>query len=124
MRVTVIQTQTKRKRLDRPVRRTEKQGRRASTARSSGSIRPIRVVSATADAARGKKRLIGWPRWAILRSNGKPLGECRLNEGRELFPSDEQFGQWIVSNNLMGTNDMERLSAMWVASFGGLAVRL
>lgn len=78
MRVTVIQPQTKRKRLDRPVRRTEKQGRRASTARSRGSIRPIRVVSATADTARGKKRLIGWPRWAILRSNGKPLGECRL----------------------------------------------
>jgi hypothetical protein len=78
MRVTVIQTQTKRKRLDRPVRRTEKQGRRASMARSRGSIRPIRVVSATADTARGKKRLIGWPRWATLRSNGKPRGECRL----------------------------------------------
>jgi hypothetical protein len=78
MRVTVIQTQTKRKRLDRPVRRTEKQGRRASTARSRGSIRPTRVVSATADTARGKKRLIRWPRWAILRSNGKPLGECRV----------------------------------------------
>ena len=57
MRVTVIQTQTKRKRLDRPVRRTEKQGRRASTARSRGSIRPIRVVSATADTALGKKTL-------------------------------------------------------------------
>jgi hypothetical protein len=54
MRVTVIQTQTKRKRLDRPVRRTEKQGRRASTARSRGSIQPTRVVSATADTARGK----------------------------------------------------------------------
>jgi hypothetical protein len=78
MRVSVIQTQTKRKRLDRPVRRTEKQGRRASTARSRGSIRPTRVVSATADTARGKKRLIRWPRWAILRSNGKPLGECRM----------------------------------------------
>jgi hypothetical protein len=32
-----------------------------------------------------------------------------------LFPSDEQFGQWIVSNNLMGTNDMERAAAMWAA---------
>ena len=87
MRVTVIQTQTKRKRLDRPVRRTEKQGRRASTARSSGSIRPIRVVSATADTARGKKRLIGWPRWAILRSNGKPLGECRFKEAGTAQPA-------------------------------------
>ncbi|EDP61590.1 IS21 family transposase [alpha proteobacterium BAL199] len=35
----------------------EKQGRRASTARSRGSIRPIRVVSATADTALGKKTL-------------------------------------------------------------------
>jgi hypothetical protein len=57
MRMTAIRTQTERKRLDRPVRRTEKQGRRASTARSRGSIRPIRVVSATADTALGKKTL-------------------------------------------------------------------
>jgi len=100
MRVTVIQTQTKRKRLDRPVRRTEKQGRRASTARSRGSIRPIRVVSATADTARGKKRLIGWPRWAILRSNGKPLGECRIENIRSkkivyLYVNEEHCDQHI-----------------------------
>ncbi len=26
-----------------------------------------------------------------------------LNEGRKMFPSDEQFGQWLVSSNLDGT---------------------
>ena len=91
MRMTAIRTQTERKRLDRPVRRTEKQGRRASTARSRGSIRPIRVVSATADTARGKKRLIGWPRWAILRSNGKPLGECRNKPVYVAYEGKEEF---------------------------------
>lgn len=39
-----------------------------------------------------------------------------LNEGREQFPSDEQFGQWIVSANLSGTNDHDRLAAMWAAA--------
>jgi phage N-6-adenine-methyltransferase len=43
-----------------------------------------------------------------------------LNEGRELFPSDEQFGQWVaemVSDNLSVTpNDHERAAAMWAAA--------
>jgi len=41
-----------------------------------------------------------------------------LNEGRGMFPSDEQFGQWLVSNNLRLTeNDkMERAAAMWAAA--------
>jgi len=38
--------------------------------------------------------------------------------GRGLFPSDEKFGQWLVSNNLRLTeNDkMERAAAMWAAA--------
>jgi hypothetical protein len=28
-----------------------------------------------------------------------------LNEGRELFPSDEQFGQWSVSTKLVHAED-------------------
>ena len=119
MRVTVIQPQTKRKRLDRPVRRTEKQGRRASTARSRGSIRPIRVVSATADTARGKKRLIGWPRWAILRSNGKLLGECRITgRERQLSASRQQLeliaADLAVQEELLakGLTENARLSAL------------
>lgn len=37
-----------------------------------------------------------------------------LNEGRELFSSDEQFGQW-VTGNLPVTEWKERLAAMWAA---------
>ena len=39
-----------------------------------------------------------------------------LNEGREMFPSDEQFGQWRVSQ--LGKDDVkadDRLAAMWAA---------
>ena len=41
-----------------------------------------------------------------------------LNEGRALFPSDEQFGEWVVSSNLrLSENDkMERAAAMWAAA--------
>jgi len=38
-----------------------------------------------------------------------------LNEGRALFPSDEQFGQW-VSVNLPLTEKHERSAAMWAAA--------
>ena len=38
-----------------------------------------------------------------------------LNEGRALFPSDEQFGQW-VSGNLPHTERHERAAAMWAAA--------
>lgn len=39
-----------------------------------------------------------------------------LNEGREMFRSDEQFGQWRVSQ--LGKDDVkadDRLAAMWAA---------
>lgn len=44
-----------------------------------------------------------------------------LNEGRALFPSDKEFGQWMRDNllhQLVGVevNDMERLAAMWGAA--------
>ena len=38
-----------------------------------------------------------------------------LNEGRALFPSDEQFGRWLVSANVAETHDHERAAAMWAA---------
>ena len=41
-----------------------------------------------------------------------------LNKGRELFPSDEQFGQW-VSANLAVTHDHDRAAAMWAAAKPG-----
>lgn len=49
-----------------------------------------------------------------------------LNEGRALFPSDEQFGQWIDENGLRqlvghegaprDVNEHERAAAMWAAT--------
>jgi len=39
-----------------------------------------------------------------------------LNEGREMFPSNEKFGQWVVSANLSGTGDHDRAAAMWAAA--------
>ena len=44
-----------------------------------------------------------------------------LNEGRGMFPSDEQFGKWVVSSNLrLRENDkMERAAAMWAAGNAG-----
>lgn len=39
-----------------------------------------------------------------------------LNEGRALFPSDEAFGQWLVTNKLSDTNQAERAAAMWAAA--------
>ena len=44
-----------------------------------------------------------------------------LNEGRERFSSDEQFGQWVVNSGLsqVGTDEVkrdERSAAMWAAA--------
>lgn len=61
---------------------------------------------------------ITWEGW---RDYGKAL-----NEGREAFPSDEEFGQWVVSEgldkivspNLGHTKNVhsdERVAAMWIA---------
>lgn len=39
-----------------------------------------------------------------------------MNEGRALFPSDEQFGQWVVSSKLEVTHPAEQSAAMWAAA--------
>ena len=78
MRVTTSPIQTERKRQDRSVRRAEKHRCRAGMMRVHRMIRRAPSVCATADAARGEKHLIGWPRQATMRSDGTPLGECRL----------------------------------------------
>jgi hypothetical protein len=46
--------------------------------RVRGLIRPTPFDCASADAAYGEKRLLNWHNQAILPSNGRPLGECRL----------------------------------------------
>ena len=43
-----------------------------------------------------------------------------LNEGRALFPSDEQFGRWVADNGVsqLATVEVtrdERAAAMWAA---------
>ena len=58
MRMTAIHAQTERKRQDRSVRRAEKRRRRARMLRVRGLIRPTSGVCATADTARGEKRLL------------------------------------------------------------------
>ncbi len=77
MRVTAIQAQTERKRQDRSVRRAEERRRQARTLRLRGPIHPVPAVCATADAARGEKRLSSGQIQAILTSDGRLLGEYR-----------------------------------------------
>lgn len=40
-----------------------------------------------------------------------------LNEGRERFPSHEQFGQWVEASKLSGPIHNDRAAAMWAAAF-------
>ena len=79
MRVTAIQAKTERKRQDKSARCAEKHRRRAGMLRVYGPIRPTSGVCATTDPARGGKRLTSWRSQAIFTSEGRPLGECRLN---------------------------------------------
>ena len=39
-----------------------------------------------------------------------------LNEGRKFSLSNNLFHDWLVSHQLDGTNDMDRLAAMWAAA--------
>ena len=39
-----------------------------------------------------------------------------LNEARSLFPSNEQFGQWVSANLAETIHPHERLAAMWAAA--------
>ena len=78
MRMTQKLTEGDRKRQDKSARCAEKRRRWAGMLRVWGAIRPTSDVRATTDAARGGKRLINWRSQAILTSEGRPLGECRL----------------------------------------------
>jgi ParB family chromosome partitioning protein len=74
----------------------------------------VRLGLLAEDARRGLE--------AVSRGEGETLSGwlaygAALNEGRALFPSDELFGEWLVSSNLrLSENDkMERAAAMWAA---------
>ncbi|UOK73445.1 carbohydrate ABC transporter permease [Ancylobacter polymorphus] len=79
MRMTTIHAQAERKRQDRSVCRAEKRLCRARMLRVRGLIHPTSAVCATTDTARGEKRLPSEQNQAILKSSGRPLGECRLS---------------------------------------------
>jgi hypothetical protein len=85
MCVTVILTQTEQKRQDRSVHRAEKRRHRARMMRVFGPIRPNSSVWAHASAVHGPKRLISSRNQAMLTSNGRPPGECRLLTQRQLI---------------------------------------
>ena len=96
VRVTAIRAQTQRKRLDRSAHRAEKRRCREKTLRVRGPIRPAPGVCATADTAQGEKRLFNWQNQAILTSDGRPLGECRINHGVD---GCEGRVSWITENH-------------------------
>jgi len=82
MRMTTIHAQAERKRQDRSVCRAEKRLCRARMLRVRGLIHPTSAVCATTDTARGEKRLPSEQHQAILKSSGRPLGECRIKSVR------------------------------------------
>lgn len=77
--MTTIHAQAERKRQDRSVCRAEKRLCRARMLRVRGLIHPTSAVCATTDTARGEERLPSEQNQAILKSSGRPLGECRGN---------------------------------------------
>lgn len=90
--MTTIHAQAERKRQDRSVCRAEKRLCRARMLRVRGLIHPTSAVCATTDTARGEKRLPSEQNQAILKSSGRPLGECRLKVfGEALFGSEDYF---------------------------------
>jgi len=69
------------------------------------------------DARKGLARVAAGEAYTI---DGWLAYGAALNEGRALFPSDEQFGQWVeasVNDNLSFTPNLhERAAAMWAAA--------
>lgn len=79
--------------------------------------RAVRLGLLANDARKGLERVSGGEAEAV---EGWLAYGTALNEGRALFPSDEQFGQWVaetVNTNLVNTpRPEERLAAMWAAA--------
>lgn len=78
MRVTAIWAQTAQKPQDRSIRRAEKRDHEPTLAMARHLIRPRSIVLTTADTAQGKKHLFSRQIQVILTSEGRRLGECRL----------------------------------------------
>ena len=128
--MTTIHAQAERKRQDRSVCRAEKRLCRARMLRVRGLIHPTSAVCATTDTARGEKRLPSEQNQAILKSSGRPLGECRFLtlklgrsayclqiEGRMSIPatSIQQYYEAIVegSNDAIIAKDLDSRILSW-----------
>lgn len=99
-------------------------GRQPKFTESAGGTGHNSLVSVVQNAREALNRVyageeMSWEAW-------RDYGEA-LNEGREAFPSDEEFGKWVVSEgldkfvcrNLRHTKVVlrdERAAAMWIAS--------
>jgi hypothetical protein len=81
MRMTAIQTQTEQKWQDRSAHRAEERYRRARKLRLRRPIPPFPAVCATADAARGEKRLFSAQIEVILTSDSRSLWGMSVKEG-------------------------------------------
>jgi len=64
--------------------------------RVRGLIHPTSAVCATTDTARGEKRLPSEQNQAILKSSGRPLGECRVY----IISNVGSFGEDVVKIGL------------------------
>lgn len=94
--MTTIHAQAERKRQDRSVCRAEKRLCRARMLRVRGLIHPTSAVCATTDTARGEKRLPSEQNQAILKSSGRPLGECRVASPLVAEPAYRQRRDSVV----------------------------
>lgn len=74
----------------------------------------VRLGLLAEDARKGLERVASGEASAI---DGWLAYGAALNEGRKLFPSDEQFGQWVRDSQLArdGITYDERAAAMWAA---------
>lgn len=67
-------------------------------------------IAKRAKAALVKAREAEADAWEAWREYGQAL-----NEGRDMFTSNNGFHDWMVSRQLGGTHDHERAAAMWIA---------
>jgi len=121
MRVTMIQAQPERKRQDRCVPCAEKRRRQATTRPLRGLIRPTRTVCLTADAPRSGKSLFNGQFQAILRSNRRPLGECRIRWASDRVADCGVIG--IVTNaGFIDSNSADGMRAALAEEFSSIYI--
>lgn len=96
-----IRIQIKRKRQEGSVRHAEKRHCRAGTLWVHGPIRPTSSAFATKDTAQGEKHLFDWENQAILKSDGRPLGECQTQASRNYKGPSTVFMKELQSNLLI-----------------------